>query len=203
MTKDEYGFLPGRYPAIVRSYSQARRTCRVEIPGLTDGGDVLPEAELDYGLGDRSRNGEFTTEYEILPGDTVWVEFIGADSRYPVVISFRNPQVGNSVDWRRWHHRNVELLSDILMNMIAGGDLLVKSGTHVTVQAPHVTIDSPQTDVTGKLTVQGMLTYAGGMQGSGGSGSAATITGNVTVDGSINATGSIIDAGGNTSNHSH
>ena len=43
----EYGLMPGRYPAIVKTYSQARRTCRVEIPGLTDGGDVLPEAEIE------------------------------------------------------------------------------------------------------------------------------------------------------------
>ena len=199
----DYGFMPGRYPAIVKSYSQSRRTCRVEIPGLTDGGDVLPEAELEYSIGCKSRNGDFATEYEILPGDTVWVAFIGGDSRYPIVTGYRNPQSGNSVDWRRFHHRNMELLADRLMNFIAGGDLLVKSGTHVTVQAPHVTIDSPQTDVTGKLTVQGLLTYAGGMSGSGGSGSAATITGNVTVEGSINATGTVIDAGGNTPHHSH
>ena len=37
----------------------------------------------------------------------------------------------------------------------------------------------------------------------GGGGTSTTITGIVAVDGSINASGSIIDAGGNTSNHSH
>jgi phage baseplate assembly protein gpV len=177
--------------------------CRVEIPGLTDGGDVLPLAEIAYPLGDKSRNGDFATEIEMLPGDTVWIEFVGGDTRYPLITHYRNPQVNNSVDWRRYHHRNLELLADQLMNFIAGSDLLVKSGTHVTVQAPRVTIDSPQTDVTGKLTVQGLLTYAGGMSGSGGSGSAATITGNVTVDGSISATGTVMDGGGNSNHHSH
>ena len=58
----EYGLMPGRYPAIVKTYSQARRTCRVEIPGLTDGGDVLPEAEIEYPIGDKSRAGANTTE---------------------------------------------------------------------------------------------------------------------------------------------
>lgn len=164
---------------------------------------VLPEAEIEYPVGCKSRAGQYETEIEILPGDTVWISFVGGDPRYPVITGYRNPQAGNSVDWRRFHHRNLELLADQLMNFIAGGNLLVKSGTHVTVQAPHVTIDSPETDVTGKLTVQGLLTYAGGMQGSGGSGSAATIAGNVTVDGSISATGSVIDAGGNTNHHSH
>lgn len=203
MTKDEYGFMPGRYPAIVRSYSQARRTCRVEIPGLTDGGDVLPEAEIEYPIGDKSRAGANTTEIEITPGDTVWIAFIGGDPRYPIITGYRNPQAGNSADWRRWHHANMELLADTLMRMIAGGDVFIKSGTHVTVQAPKVTVDSPDTTCTGNLLVKGKLTYQGGMAGSGGSGAAASITGNVQVEGNINATGTIMDAGGNSNHHSH
>ena len=66
MTEMTYGLMQGRYPAIVRSYDQARRTCRVEIPGLTDGADTLPEAEIEYPV-----------------GDTVWIAFIGGDPRYP------------------------------------------------------------------------------------------------------------------------
>jgi len=199
----EYGLMPGRYPAIVRNYDQARRTCRVEIPGLTDGGDVLPEAEIEYSIGDKSRSGQFETEIEILPGDTVWIAFIGGDPRYPIITGYRNPQAGNCVDWRRWHHANMELLADTLMKMIAGGDFLIKSGTHVTVQAPQVTVDSPETTCTGNLIVNGKLTYQGGMAGSGGGGTAATITGYVSVEGSINASGSIMDAGGNSNHHSH
>lgn len=199
----DYGLMPGRYPAIVRSYNQARRTCRVEIPGLTDGGDVLPEAELEYPIGDKSRAGDFTTEIEVLPGDTVWVAFIGGDPRYPIITGYRNPQAGNSADWRRWHHANMELLADTLMRLIAGGDVLIKSDTHVTVQAPQVTVDSPETTCTGNLTVEGKLTYQGGMAGSGGGGAAATITGNVQVQGNISATGSVMDGGGNSNHHSH
>lgn len=199
----EYGLMPGRYPAIVKTYNQARRTCRVEIPGLTDGGDVLPEAELEYALGDRSRSGQYETEYHIMPGDTVWISFVGADPRYPIITGYRNPQAGNSADWRRWHHANMELLADTLMKLIAGGDVLIKSGTHVTVQAPSITLDAPQTTCTGKLTVDGLLTYKGGMSGSGGSGAAASIQGNVQVEGNINASGTIMDGGGNSNHHSH
>ncbi len=199
----EYELMPGRYPAIVKTYSQARRTCRVEIPGLTDGGDVLPEAEIEYPIGDKSRDGTNTTEIEITPGDTVWVAFIGGDPRYPIITGYRNPQAGNSADWRRWHHANMELLADTLMKLIAGGDVLIKSGTHVTVQAPSITLDAPQTTCTGKLTVDGLLTYKGGMAGSGGSGAAASIQGNVQVEGNINASGSIMDGGGNSNHHSH
>ncbi|SET44266.1 hypothetical protein SAMN05216326_12725 [Nitrosomonas marina] len=132
---NEYGYMPGIYPGIVNSYNQERRTCRIEIPGLTDGGDVLPEAEIKYSIGDKSREGEFTTEIEILPGDTVWIEFIGGDSRYPVITGYRNPQAGNSIDWRRWHHKNIEAIADILINHLAGNDIRQKAGDDLQCQA--------------------------------------------------------------------
>lgn len=148
---NEYGYMPGIYPGIVRSYNQERRTCRVEIPGSTDGGDVLPEAEIKYSIGDKSREGEFTTEIEILPGDTVWIQFIGGDSRYPVITGYRNPQAGNSVDWRRLHHENIEFLANQLLIILSGSDtrvkvendfqlqtlvdVLVKSGRHFKTQS--------------------------------------------------------------------
>lgn len=194
----EYGFMPGRYPAIVKTYNQARRTCRIEIPGLTDGGDVLPEAEIEYPVGCKSRSGQYETELEILPGDTVWVAFIGGDPRYPIITGYRNPQAGNSVDWRRWHHKNVEILSDMLMRFIAGNDILIQSGSKITLKAPEVVLDTPKTTLTGNESVAGGLAVAGA-----GAGTATSITGNVSVNGNIDATGSIIDAGGNTNHHSH
>ncbi|SFL23893.1 hypothetical protein SAMN05216302_104610 [Nitrosomonas aestuarii] len=187
----EYGCMPGRYPAIVRSYNQQRRTCRVEIPGLTEGGDVLPEAEIEYSIGDKSRSGDYETEIEILPGDTVWIAFIGGDARYPIITGCRNPQAGNSVDWRRFHHKNMELLADELMLLIAQSDILIKSSSKITLEAPEVLIDTPITTFTGDVSVQGT------------GDTSAVISGNITVDGNINATGSIIDVGGNTNNHSH
>ena len=194
----EYGLMPGRYPAIVKTYNQARRTCRIEIPGLTDGGDVLPEAEIEYPIGDKSRAGTNTTEIEITPGDTVWVAFIGGDPRYPIITGYRNPQAGNFVDWRRWHHKNMELLADLLMKLIAGGDILIQSGSKITLKAPEVVLDTPQTTLTGNESVAGGLAVAGA-----GAGTATSITGNVSVNGNIDATGSITDAGGNTNHHSH
>ena len=172
--------MSGRYPAIIKTYNPVRRTCRVEIPGLTEGADVLPEAEIEYPIGDKSRAGVNPTEIEITPGDTVWVAFIGGDARYPIITGWRNPQAGNAVDWRRWHHKNMELLADSVMNLIAGGAVLVKSGTHITVQAPSITLDAPQTTCTGKLTVSGLLTYQSGLSGAGG---AAVSGGDITADG--------------------
>ena len=102
---------PGRYPAIVDSYDAASRTCRVKIPGITDGGDVMPVAEIEYPIGDRSK-GLHQTEIEILKGDCVWVSFIGGDPRYPIITGWRNPGAGNSVAWRRFHHANIEMTAD-------------------------------------------------------------------------------------------
>lgn len=126
---NEYGLMPGRYPAVVVSYDWQKRTCRIEIPGLTDGGDVMPEAEIEYPIGDKSRLGNYTTEIEIWPGDTVWVAFIGGDPRYPVITGYRNPHAGNSGDWRRWHHKNIELSADTNIVIQAGGSVTIKAGS--------------------------------------------------------------------------
>jgi len=137
----EYGLMPGRYPAVVKSYNQARRTCRIEIPGLTDGGDVLPEAEVEYPIGDKSRSGHFETEIEILPGDTVWIAFIGGDPRYPIITGWRNPQTGNSADWRRWHHKNVEILADGTLRLAVGPSEIVMTPAGVTIRAPRIDLN--------------------------------------------------------------
>jgi hypothetical protein len=137
----EYGLMPGRYPAIVKTYNQARRTCRVEIPGLTDGGDVLPEAEIEYPIGDKSRAGANTTEIEITPGDTVWVAFIGGDPRYPIITGYRNPQAGNSADWRRWHHANMELLADGTMRLAVGPSEIILTPSGIVINAPRIDLN--------------------------------------------------------------
>lgn len=138
----DYGTMPGRYPATVKTYDAARRTCRVEIPGLTDGGDVLPEAEIEYPIGEKSKAGAQSTEVEVLPGDTVWVAFIGGDARHPIITGWRNPQAGNSTGWRRFHQANIELLADAVMRLIAGGDVLIQSGGTLTLKASSVAIES-------------------------------------------------------------
>lgn len=203
----DYGFWPGRYPAIVRTVSDEARQVRVEIPGVTDGGDVLPLAEIEYPIGDKSRAGANSTEIEMKDGDTVWVAFIGGDPRYPIITGYRNPQAGNSTGWRRWHHANMELLVDQLLNLIAGGDVVIKSATHVTVQAPSATVQAAESTVTGNLTVKGKITGEGGMEVSGGAGVSVegdfSAKGNIAVDGNVSATGTIMDAGGNSNHHTH
>ncbi len=136
-----YGLMPGRYPAVVKSYDQARRTCRIEIPGLTDGADVFPEAEIEYPIGDKSRSGSNTTEIEITAGDAVWVSFIGGDPRYPIITGYRNPQSGNSADWRRIHHKNIELLGDGTIRLAVGSSEIIITGDSIKVKAGRIDLN--------------------------------------------------------------
>lgn len=194
---DDYALMPGRYPAVVKSYDPDRRTCRVEIPGLTDGGDVLPEAEIEYAIGDRSAGTGTRTEVEILPGDPVWVAFVAADPRFPVITGYRNPQTGNAVDWRRWHHANMELLAETLMKLIAGGDVLIKSGTRITLQAPEILLDAQHSTSTGMHTVAGLLTWQAGAAGAGGE-AGNSISGGMVVSG-----GDVVADGIGLQSHHH
>lgn len=62
---------------------------------------------------------------------------------------------------------------------------LIASGikTALVQASEQVTINCPETHVTGTLTVDGLLTYKGGMAGSGGGAAAAVIDGDVVIGG--------------------
>ncbi|WP_373745984.1 phage baseplate assembly protein V [Neisseria dentiae] len=71
---------------------------------------------------------------------------------------------------------------------------------HVSAGAS-VTIESPQTTITGKLNVQGLLTYSGGMSGGGGAGT--NITGSLNHIGDLTNSGSLSSNGVELSGHTH
>jgi hypothetical protein len=112
--------LDGIYPAVIKSYNHATRTCKIAIEGFTNGAEEELEADLNYPLGDKSKQGNYSTEIEILANDLVWVMFIGGDARYPLVTGYRNPQTGNSADWRRWHHKNIQAIADTEIKLTVG-----------------------------------------------------------------------------------
>lgn len=120
----------GKYPAKIASYDRLQRICKVSIPGLTDGSSELPEAQFCYPIGDKSEH----TEIRVLPGDRVWVEFLGGDPRYPIIVGWRPKQKGNepSVEWRRWHHENFQRESDLDMMETVGRDMLMTMGRNWT-----------------------------------------------------------------------
>ncbi len=90
------------------------------------------------------------------------------------------------------------------LTVVTTGPVNLTANGAVTVKSPSVTIDAPETIITGNLLVQKKLTYQGGMAGSGGEGGAsAVIDGSVQVNGDVNATGSVMDGGSNSNHHSH
>lgn len=144
---------PGRYPAIVDSYDGPSRTCRVQIPGITDGGDVMPVAEIEYPIGDKSK-GQHTTEIEILKGDSVWVSFIGGDPRYPIITGWRNPGAGNSVAWRRFHHANIEMTADGIFRINAD-KFELNAKTSAVINSANATVNADTAINGGSLTHNG------------------------------------------------
>lgn len=76
--------------------------------------------------------------------------------------------------------------------------------TSATVKASgDVTIDTPETSITGSLTVAGPITGMGGLSVSGGSGAAVTVSGNVSFDGAMQATGDVVAGGISLISHTH
>lgn len=135
--------IHGMWPGVISSYSGGARTCRVEIPGITDGSDVRPEAVFNYPVGDNAA----TTEIRILPGDPVWLMFEGGDPRYPIVMGYRTPRAGNPTGWRRWQHANIQLTAEDQF-------VITVDATTMTVTGGMLKIEGADMDLSGSLMVR-------------------------------------------------
>lgn len=147
------GLIFGPWPGEVASYNKATRTCMVRIPGISDGGDVLVEAEIRYPVGDKSKAGENSTDILMLPNDLVWLEFIGGDPRYPLITGQRNPRTGNGTDWRRLHQANMELIAAMVMN-IKAQNMTLDAGETMVLKAPTIQLQAGGTTL--RLSDAGM-----------------------------------------------
>jgi len=131
MSPDSMAVYPGRYPAVVKEYLADSRQARIAVDGLTDGAKVHLLADIEYPIGDRAQR----TEIDIAEGDTVWIAFIGGDSRYPIITGYRHPDAGNEIGWRRMHHANIELSADGSLDLIiTDGPSLKLNGSTVEVK---------------------------------------------------------------------
>jgi hypothetical protein len=184
--------LPARAPGIVASYDPDTRLCTVEIPGITDGATQLPEAEIEYSIGDKSANSAHNTEIEILAGDLVWLAFENGDPRYPIITGYRNPRSGNPSGTRRWHHANIEINADTQVHVIAGDNMVIDTKTLTINASTQVIVNTPITKFSGQGIFQGLLSFLSGILGSGtGGGSSNTID----IDGNVDTTGTFMNNG--------
>lgn len=79
-----------------------------------------------------------------------------------------------------------------------GGSAEITAPASVIVHSDAITLDAPQTTTTGALTVEGLLTYAAGMVGTGTGAGAAAI-----INGSIETTGDVVAGGISLISHPH
>ncbi|KVN83496.1 hypothetical protein WJ68_16425 [Burkholderia ubonensis] len=163
------------------------RLYRISIPGLTDGASVMPRAQLCNPIGDNSEE----TEIRIKPGDRVWVAFEGGDPRFPVIVGFRPKNQENGIDWRRFFHANFQFNADSTFEIIANTKVHVKTQTAL--------IEADNAHCTGNLTVDGLLTFNGGMQGKGGAGGGPAMI----VSGGAAFSEDVVAAGTSVHGHGH
>lgn len=212
--------IPGLLPGEVESYDPVARTCRVRIPGITDGSSILPEAIILAPIGDRGNaaNSKDQTELRILPNDPVWLMFEAGDPRYPIIVGARLKRAGNPVDWRRWRHANIEMTADDHMIINAarvtwnvtgnvtehiGGSRLTDIGSNETttvsgnqslnVSGSMASQAASSTHQASTHTLTAQTQIAGAITTTSGPGGAgATLQGPVTVNGNVAVNGGSI-----------
>ena len=95
----------------------------------------------------------------------------------------------------------VEVETSGSMVATVGGAVTVTAQGDVTLTCPNLTINCPQTTITGTLTVGGLITGQGGFTVSGGGGVQATC--DITLNGAMSSTGDIVAGGISLINHTH
>lgn len=91
------------------------------------------------------------------------------------------------------------------IELTIGGTVLTLTSGQTTLQTPKFVVDSPESIFTGKVTVQGLLTYLAGLIGYGGAGGGgAILNGPLTVNGNVATNGTLVNNGTNVgSTHTH
>lgn len=215
--------IPGIWPAEVASYDGNGRTCRVKVPGITDGSSTLLEAVFSNPVGDRATDADEKshTEIYIKEGDPVWVMFECGDPRFPVITGYRTPRTGNPTGWRRWKHANIELTADnkliinaaeLVFNVSGnvteniGGNLKTDVAGRMDSTASASSHLSDTHLLTAKTTIAGAISTISGPSGLGVSmvGPVVFQNGSYTVTGmTVTFSGCAISSDGKRIDHTH
>jgi hypothetical protein len=156
--------MPNYTPGFVESYDPATRLCRVRFPPWTDGAEVMPQAMLSYPLGDKSEH----TEIRLLAGDRVWLDFVDGNPRHPIITGYRPKETDNAIDWRRWHHKNIELQADTDLHLFAtGGKVRILANGQALVEALEVRIVAPVIKLDGAVQALQGLAVTGALTNNG------------------------------------
>ena len=121
------------------------------MDGVTNGANACLVAKIAFPIGDKGNH----TDIRILSGDTVWVMFEGGDMRHPIITHYRNHETGNNIDWRKFHHANIELTADGVMVLTAP-----------TIKITGNIVHSGNQSTSGNMGVGGSLTNKGVNTGS-------------------------------------
>ena len=169
---------------VVSELDEANARVKVKVGGLTT--DWLPWVT--------SRAGATRSWSAPRPGEQVVVLSPYGDAAQavalPSIYQDEHPAPSNTKDAEHVTFPdgttvNYNSASNTLQIDVAGDAKVIVNCKDATVNATtKVTLNTPDTFCTGNLTVDGLLTYKGGMNGSTGSGAAATITGAVNITGS-------------------
>lgn len=172
-----------KWPAFIHSYDLERREIAVTMP-QTEGGEVPLVAELMYPLGADSRY----TDIYLEPGMPVWVEFIGGDPRFPLVVGNRTVRTGNNLTTRRQRHDNFEFnaVKRFDVNTETAEVQAVKTVTIQAGEAITLLVGGTKLELTAEQIEQvaKLVKIAGQVDQSGGD---VAIADNATVGGNVQA----------------
>lgn len=166
-----------KHPGFIRSVDRDRREVRVEIPPFTDGAAEWPIAEIEYPIGDDSRN----TEIRLVKDCPVYVEFLAGDPRRPLITGYRNPNTGNEVGTRRWAHDNFEINADKVFTVNAGEKIaLVVGSTSITLTPELIEQLATALKIKAEVAIEGPVAIVGAVAIKG---AVAQTEGDFTSDG--------------------
>jgi len=98
---------------------------------------------------------------------------------------------------------NIEHNGNLTVNTKGNANVTVDGTTEVTSEGAVTVNASAGTTHNGPLTVNGLLTFTEGMEGSGGSGNTMSLTGDIGVTGTITSTGDQVAGNVSQINHEH